>query len=71
MGSPVHFDPHVAVEVKERFVGRWHSGFAVHSQDHSGIYVTRLSDGSIIPIAFPPEDVRPAKHPGAPLRRSI
>lgn len=46
------------VEVRNRFTGAWSRGFEVVEIADGGYKIRRLSDGSILPTVFPPEDVR-------------
>ncbi|HVE94102.1 MAG TPA: hypothetical protein VNB24_04215 [Acidimicrobiales bacterium] len=52
------FEPGTRVEVRQRFDGRWARGFIVDSQDTDGYRLRRPSDDTILPVAFPPEDLR-------------
>jgi anti-anti-sigma factor len=47
------------VEVATRFTGTWASGFEVVSTSAEGCRIRRVSDNSVLPIAFGPDDVRP------------
>jgi hypothetical protein len=47
------------VEVRNRFTGGWSRGFELVETVDGGYRVRRLSDGSILPTLFLPEDVRP------------
>ena len=47
------------VEVRNRFTGTWSRGFDLVEIVDVGYRVRRLSDGSVLPTVFPPEDVRP------------
>jgi hypothetical protein len=47
-----------AVEVRSRFDSRWSRGFAVHAVDDDAYHLQRLSDGAVLPVRFPPADVR-------------
>jgi hypothetical protein len=49
------------VWVRCRFDGRWTSGFAIaeHSDHDDAFVVKRLSDGTVLPEAFGPDEVRP------------
>ena len=49
---------HGAVEVRNRYDGRWAEGFEVVEERPSGYRLQRLSDGSVLPVEFPTEDVR-------------
>ena len=51
--------PGTAVEVRNRFDGRWARGFEVVAADAVGYRVRRLSDGRELPSVFGLDDVRP------------
>ena len=51
-------EPGTRVEVRRRFDDRWARGFEVAEADPDGYRLRRLSDGSVIPAVFCPEDVR-------------
>jgi hypothetical protein len=55
------YDSGTAVQVRERFLGRWHSGFAVYAHDEDGIRIVRVTDGAVLPVLFSPDEVRPAR----------
>jgi hypothetical protein len=46
------------VEVLRRFDAQWARGFEVVRVDADGIHVRRMSDGEVLPVAFPPEEIR-------------
>jgi len=47
------------VEVRRRFDGSWTRGFEIAGTDEEGLYLLRrLSDGTVLPVPFDPEDVR-------------
>lgn len=46
------------VDVRRRFDGAWAHGFEVCDQTDGGYHLRRLSDGAVLPVAFPPPDVR-------------
>jgi hypothetical protein len=48
------------VEVRRRFDGAWAGGFEVSKSDDGGYWLRRVSDGSVLPVEFAPDDVRPA-----------
>jgi anti-anti-sigma factor len=48
------------VEVATRFTGTWATGFVVAAVSTDGCRIRRISDNSVLPIAFGPDDVRPA-----------
>ena len=47
------------VEVRNRFTGAWSRGFELVEVVDGGYRIRRLSDGSVLPTLFLPEDVRP------------
>lgn len=49
------------VEVRRRYDQSWTRGFAVAAVVDGGYRVRRLSDGSLVPAVFTPDDVRPAR----------
>ena len=51
-------EPGTRVEVRARFDGHWARGFEVVTTDPVGYRVRRMSDGSTLPVAFEPGDVR-------------
>jgi len=53
------FERGVRVQVRSRFDGGWASGFQVFAAQPSGEYlVRRLSDNSLLPVAFSRADLR-------------
>ena len=49
----------VPVEVRSRYDGGWNRGFEIAEQTAPDAYrVRRLSDGSVLPAEFSPDDVR-------------
>ncbi|MHB8663696.1 MAG: hypothetical protein ACYDH6_13515 [Acidimicrobiales bacterium] len=46
------------VEVRSRFDGRWIRGYEIDRCDHGGYTVRRLSDDSVLPVVFTPEEIR-------------
>jgi hypothetical protein len=52
-------EPGTAVEVRNRFDGRWAKGFEVTRVEQAGYQVRRLSDGRELPSVFAYDDVRP------------
>jgi anti-anti-sigma factor len=46
------------VEVATRFTGTWATGFEVAAVTADGCRIRRVSDNSVLPIAFGPDDVR-------------
>ena len=52
-------EPGTKVEVRRRFDERWARGFEVaEAVNGDGYRLRRLSDGSIIPVPFPEDEVR-------------
>ena len=47
------------VEVRRRFDGAWTGGFEISASDDQGYWLRRASDGSVLPVEFAPDDVRP------------
>jgi hypothetical protein len=54
-------DRGAAVEVRNRFDGRWSRGFEVVDASDHGYRVRRLSDGRELPVHFGFDDVRPRR----------
>ena len=50
--------PGTRVEVRRRFDDSWAKGFEVAEVLAEGFRVRRLSDGSVLPVAFPADEVR-------------
>jgi hypothetical protein len=50
--------PGTAVEVRSRFDGSWAPGFEVADVDAAGYIIRRHSDGSLLPVPLPLDDVR-------------
>ena len=50
--------PGTAVEVRSRFDGSWASGFEVADVEEAGYIIRRNSDGSVLPVPLPLDDVR-------------
>jgi hypothetical protein len=49
----------VPVEVRSRYDGRWNRGFEIAEELGADAYrLRRLSDGSVLPAEFSPEDLR-------------
>ena len=46
------------VEVRRRFDSQWARGFEVVEVTDAGIRVRRVSDGSLLPVPLPLDDVR-------------
>lgn len=47
------------VDVRSRYVGAWSRGFEVAEKVGGGYRVKRLSDDSVLPDVFTPDDIRP------------
>ena len=47
-----------SVEVRRRFDQAWARGFEVASATEEGYRLRRQSDGAVLPVSFPPDDVR-------------
>jgi hypothetical protein len=56
--------PGVKVEVRSRFEERWSRGFEVAEVTPDGYRLKRLSDLTVLPVAFAPEDVRRERKQG-------
>jgi hypothetical protein len=46
------------VEVRRRFDQAWARGFTIVEQTAAGYHLRRQSDGAVLPVAFPCDDVR-------------
>ena len=46
------------VEVRRRFDGSWTRGFEIAGTTEDGYLLRRLSDGSVLPVAFSAEELR-------------
>jgi hypothetical protein len=53
--------PGTRVEVRQRFDQRWSRGFEVAEEVAEGYRLRRVSDGSLLPVAFEADDVRPER----------
>ena len=51
------------VEVRRRFDRAWARGFEVASASDEGYRLRRQSDGAVLPVSFPPDDVRRSTRP--------
>ena len=51
-------EPGTRVEVRRRFDQSWSKGFEVAESSGDGYRVKRISDGSVLPVVFPADDVR-------------
>ncbi len=60
--------PGTRVDVRTRFEGSWANGFEIADNSNEGYVLKRLSDGSLIPMEFPPSEVRESPS-GFPYRR--
>ncbi len=49
------------VEVRRRFDQAWAHGFVIDDVDDAGYWLRRKSDGALLPVAFPGDDVRTAR----------
>jgi hypothetical protein len=47
------------VQVRNRFTHAWSSGFVLADEDRDAVHVRRVSDNSVLPVAFEPSEVRP------------
>jgi hypothetical protein len=54
-------EPGTIVEIRNRFELRWVRGFEVVEAYGEGYRVRRLSDGSVLPVVFSADDVRPER----------
>jgi len=52
-----------SVEVRRRFDQAWARGFEVASASDDGYRLRRQSDGAVLPVSFPPDDVRRSRSP--------
>lgn len=53
--------PGADVEVRCRFDNRWTRGFEIASVERETYLLRRRSDGSVLPAAFRPNDLRPLR----------
>jgi hypothetical protein len=53
-----HLKPGARVEVRSRYDGSWSRGFEVAEVTAEGYRLRRLSDLSVLPMEFDPDDVR-------------
>jgi hypothetical protein len=51
-----------SVDVRNRYVGAWSSGFEVAEPVPDGYVIRRISDGSVLPDVFTNDDVRAQRH---------
>jgi hypothetical protein len=54
-------EPGTKVEVRRRFDQHWSRGFEVADAVDDGYKLKRLSDGSVLPVVFDEDEVRPEK----------
>ena len=54
-------EPGTKVEVRQRFDQHWSRGFEVAEAVDDGYRLKRLSDGSVLPVVFDDDEVRPEK----------
>ena len=55
-------EPGMAVEVRTGFDRSWSNGFEVGEVTEVGYRLRRRSDGSLLPVVFPFDDVRRERH---------
>ena len=67
-GGVIASDITGAVEVTNRFDRRWSRGFEVVEIVSAGYRLRRLSDGTVIPAVFVPNEVRADVSRPAPFR---
>jgi len=48
----------VQVEVRSRYDGQWTAGFQVAERTEQGYRLRRLSDDTVLPVEFSPDEVR-------------
>ena len=46
------------VEVRSRYDGQWTGGFQVAERTEEGYRLLRLSDDTVLPVEFSPDEVR-------------
>ena len=56
--------PGTRVEVRKRFDSNWARGFEVADVVEDGYLIRRMSDGDVLPLPFPPDDVRRERKKG-------
>jgi hypothetical protein len=54
-------EPGTKVEVRRRFDQHWSRGFEIAEALDDGYKLKRVSDGSILPVIFPADEVREEK----------
>jgi hypothetical protein len=60
--GPRPLAPGTKVEVRQRFDGRFAKGFEVAELAGDDYRIRRLSDGSVLPVAFHRADIRRERH---------
>jgi hypothetical protein len=60
-GLAEHLTEGEKVEVRSRFNAQWSRGFEVVEVTERGYRVRRISDGEVLPVEFPYDDVRAAR----------
>jgi hypothetical protein len=60
-GMADELSPGEKVEVRRRFDAQWARGFEVVEVNDGGVRVRRLSDGEVLPVEFPVNDIRRAR----------
>jgi hypothetical protein len=48
-----------SVDVKNRYIGTWSSGFEIAGLGEEGYLIRRLSDGSVLPDVLAFDEIRP------------
>ncbi len=61
MQTTIPLDPGARVEVRNRFDGSWAPGFEVVEDAGDGYRLRRCSDGAMLPITFPGDDLQPVR----------
>ena len=56
--------PGTRVEVRKRFDASWARGFEVADAVEGGYLIRRMSDGNILPLPFPADEVRRERKKG-------
>lgn len=56
-----HLNIGTEVEVRRRFDGAWARGFEICGHTDTGYRLRRHSDGAVLPVPFPPDDIRVAQ----------
>ena len=51
--------PGTRVDVRVRFDGSWSRGFEVDSVENGCYVIRRISDGSVLPVLFPADEIHP------------